>query len=450
MEPPLPAPAKVVERPSPLTGLAHSGIILAASAVMFGREIMEGGLGDLSRFGLVIGIVTGVVVLLAGLYGVIAWRTTTFVADDEEFRIERNLVWSSSSRIDYTKVQSVDVTQPLIARLLGLGKVQIDVGGAGGQSLAFLSLTRAEALREHILMRTRLAQAPTDAPMVVVPEDGVAADWAPPEVADEPIHHVPVPTLLLGTFLSSPSILFAAAAAVVGILTVIFDGSPAAFGFLVAGVGWLWNQLGTNWSFQMGRRGDTLRISRGLTSTTAQGLRPERIQGVAIQQDLLQRLTGLYRMKATVLGYDDPSGEEGGSTKSVILPYGTWADVTKVLGAIWPHVDLGVVLPNPQPDRARWLTPINWWTHTWGVGDDVLVAQHGLFEKTLTVVPHRRMQSVGLSQGPLQRRLRLATVEIHTTDGPVNLRLYHLDGAAARRVFDEQISRGRAARAAAA
>ena len=33
---------KVVERPSPLTGLAHSGIVLAASVVFFIRELESG------------------------------------------------------------------------------------------------------------------------------------------------------------------------------------------------------------------------------------------------------------------------------------------------------------------------------------------------------------------------------------------------------------------------
>ena len=58
----------------------------------------------------------------AGLSGVLTWRTTTFVADDDEFRIERRLVSQTSTRIDYTKVQSVDLTQPLAARILGAGE----------------------------------------------------------------------------------------------------------------------------------------------------------------------------------------------------------------------------------------------------------------------------------------------------------------------------------------
>ena len=110
-----------------------------------------------------------------------------------------------------------------------------------------------------------------------------------------------------------------------------------------------------------------------------------------------------------------------------MLPFGKWPDVMTVLHAIWPEMDLNLIQPTPQPDRARWLTPFSHSQHTWGVGEDVLVAHHGLIEHAMSIVPHRRMQSLSLHQGPVQRRLRLATIAVHTTDGPVSLRLYHLD-----------------------
>ena len=135
--------------------------------------------------------------------------------------------------------------------------------------------------------------------------------------------------------------------------------------------------------------------------------------------------------------------------RSLILPYGTAADVAAVLHSIWPDVDLASIRPQQQPARARWLTPITFRTHTWGFDDKVIVAQHGLLTQTRTIVPHRRMQSAGLHQGPLERRLGLATVAIHTTDGPVDLRLYHLDEHAASEVLFEQIRLARVARAAA-
>ena len=43
----------------------------------------------------------------------------------------------------------------------------------------------------------------------------------------------------------------------------------------------------------------------------------------------------------------------------------------------------------------------------------------------------------------------LARIAIHTTTGPVNLELYHLDAAVARRVLEDQVALARAARTSA-
>ena len=118
-------------------------------------------MADLSRQALLFGLMALGAALVAGVYGIFAWKTTAFIVDDEEFRVERAFISRSSSRLDYTKVQSVDIAQPLVARLLGLAKVHIDVGGAGGLTLAFLTKSRAESLREHLLSRMSLARRAT-------------------------------------------------------------------------------------------------------------------------------------------------------------------------------------------------------------------------------------------------------------------------------------------------
>lgn len=454
-DPTHPAPAtvaeKIVERPSPLTGLAHSGIVLAASVVFFIREL-DSGLESLTSQALLFGLAAGGAALVAGVYGIFAWRTTAFIVDEEEFRVERAFISRSSSRVDYTKVQSVDIAQPFVARLLGLAKVHIDVGGAGGLSLAFLTRSRAESLREHLLSRmARARSGPVAAPSLEELETGSSTTPVAVTPDDEPeelVHAVSPATLILGTAVSTPAVAALIVAGLVIGSSVWTQTSVTFFGAMLAFAGWAWSNVGRNWGFRMSRRGGTLRISRGLGSTTAQGLRPDRIQGVVVHQDLLQRLTGLYRVTVTVLGYGDQSGEESSSSNSVVLPFGRWADVVTVLRAIWPEVDLNLIQPTPQPARAQWLTPLSHAKHTWGVGEDVLVARHGLVEHAMTIVPHRRMQSLSLHQGPLQRRLRLATVAVHTTDGPVSLRVYHLDQSVARRLFDEQLARGRDARAA--
>lgn len=437
---------KVIERPSPLTGLAHSGIVLAGSVFLFVRELGDGGLENLGGMALVVGAIALGSALIALLAGLAAWRTTTFIVDDEEFRVERRFLWSSSSRVDYTKVQSIEINQPFVARLLGLARVQIDVGGAGGVNLQFLTMARAEALREHLLQRMRRAKAPWAPPPSAVDAPVVPHEAPPPAVEPEIlVHQVPLRTLFVGTLLSSFAISAGLTAVILLILYLWQDISVTVFGALIAVAGWLWANIAGNWNFTVTRRGDSFRIKRGLTSTSAQSLRPERIQAISIRQDLFQRITGLYRMRVTVLG-NAGSVEEDKIDTSVLLPFGTWEDVLKHLHLVWPHVDLNQIVPNPQPSRARWLTPLSFSQHTWGVGPDVVVAHHGLIEHTMSVVPHERMQSLSISQGPLQRKLRLASVALHTTDGPVGCTLYHLDQDVARRVFDDQLIRGREAR----
>lgn len=437
---------KVIERPSPLTGLAHSGIVLAGSVFLFARELADGGLENLGGMALVVGVIALGSALIALLAGLAARRTTTFIVDDEEFRVERRFLWSSSSRVDYTKVQSIEIIQPFVARLLGLAKVQIDVGGAGGVNLQFLTMARAEALREHLLLRMRRAKAPAAA---AIPADGAPADAVdPPPQPEAPevlIHRVPPQTLFVGTLLSSVAIGAGLTAVILLILYLWTDVSVTVLGALIAVAGWMWANIAGNWNFTVTQRGDTFRIKRGLTSTSAQSLRPERIQAVSIRQDLLQRITGLYRVRVTVLG-NVGSGDEDKIDTSILLPFGSWDDVLKLLHLVWPHVDLHQIAPNPQPARARWLTPLSFSQHTWGVGPDVVVAHHGLIEHTMSIVPHVRMQSLSITQGPLQRKLRLASVSLHTTDGPVGCTLYHLDEDLARRVFDDQLLRGREAR----
>ncbi len=111
--------------------------------------------------------------------------------------------------------------------------------------------------------------------------------------------------------------------------------------------------------------------------------------------------------------------EHAAATPDVVLPYGTWPEVLRVLRSVWPEVDLTRIAPHRQPPRARWLTPFSFKNHSWGVSDDVIVADDGWLTRSRQIVPHRRMQSIGIEQGPLQRRLGLASVADQGVGGAV-------------------------------
>jgi putative membrane protein len=95
------------------------------------------------------------------------------------------------------------------------------------------------------------------------------------------------------------------------------------------------------------------------------------------------------------------------------------------------------------------LDPVGWRRHGVAVTDRALVLRSGVLVRRLVVVPHERTQSLALAQGPLQRRLGLASFQLHSTTGPVSPRVDHLDARVAAGLLDEQATRARTARAGA-
>lgn len=76
--------------------------------------------------------------------------------------------------------------------------------------------------------------------------------------------------------------------------------------------------------------------------------------------------------------------------------------------------------------------------------DDDLLFRKGLAFRSLVVVPYGRMQSVDVQAGPLARRLRIATVQLHTASAGTDASIAGLELAEAERLRDRLASRGEA------
>ncbi|GEM_PF-6972468 len=145
----------------------------------------------------------------------------------------------------------------------------------------------------------------------------------------------------------------------------------------------------------------------------------------------------------------------------VLLPVG---DKTQALDALW------LVLPNlgideplavldaaltgsgneggfvTSPARAKWLDPLSWRRNGYVVTETAVLIRTGRFTRTVTVVPHERTQSLAAKQGPWQRKLAVASVELHSTPGMFVNHIPHMDTSIAREFVAEQSVRSRAAR----
>lgn len=75
---------------------------------------------------------------------------------------------------------------------------------------------------------------------------------------------------------------------------------------------------------------------------------------------------------------------------------------------------------------------------------DDLFVRSGIMFRTLHVVPYGRMQFVDVKAGPLDRKLSIATVQLHTASPATDAAIPGLDPAEARRLRDRLTARGAA------
>lgn len=447
-EPPAPGAPSVLttkqsERPHPLTPIARSWIVLAAMVFFIAREWIENGGLPTERWWVLILIGLGIVVV-QGIAGIFVWRTTQFVLDDDELVIERKFITHSSDRISFAKIQSVDVLQPLLARILGLAKVHIDVGAGPGKSLEFLSRQRAVEMRDYLIRRMHGEQADVagDAPAASA---SVLGDLAP---TDEVLVRTSAGHLALGALTSNTLIVTALFGAFYWWLSGVieFEGARVLlFGVIPGLFAVLYNGVIRQWNYALIRSGGGLKITRGMFDLVSQSLPRDRIQGLIISQSLLGRLVGLYEIRVTVLGYGVQ--DDAKEVSSVVLPSSPWDHVVTALGAIWPGLDMNALQWQKLPPRARWLNLVTYSSRSWAMAPLVAATRGGVVAHHIQLVPHARVQSLRLEQGPLMRWLRLMSIALHTTTGPVAWESGTLDADLARRVALDQIELARRARA---
>ncbi|WP_233521562.1 PH domain-containing protein, partial [Streptomyces triticagri] len=108
----------------------------------------------------------------------------------------------------------------------------------------------------------------------------------------------------------------------------------------------------------------------------------------------------------------------------------------------------GVTVPaelSAPPARAAWCMPVWWRGHGLAVTDTVFASRHGRLTRTLALVPHAKVQSVRLLQGPWMRRRSVADIHVETgANTTVAARLRGADEAA--ELLHSQADRSRTGR----
>ena len=222
--------------------------------------------------------------------------------------------------------------------------------------------------------------------------------------------------------------------------------------FLVFAIGGPAVAVGTRilalFDFTVAESPDGLRLRSGLLSTQHQTVPPGRVQAVRISQPVLWRGRDWVRLEVNVLG--NTTGDQGsGAGTGVLLPVAPRPVARHVLSRVLPGVDVEALDWQPAPERSRRRAPLQHRRLAYADDGQVFAGRGGWLTPRIDLVPHARTQSVRVTQGPWQRALGLASVEVDSTPGPVLPAALYRDAADARAIVEVQAERARAARSSA-
>lgn len=443
-------------------GTFHPGIIVLAAVAVVGALFVIGG-------------------------GFLSWRMRTYRITDAAVELRKGILFRQFMQARLDRLQAVDVVQPLVARIFGFAALRVEVAGGEGSTVAleYLRLADAEALRNEILVLAAGLRAERPTPDAAAGSDPSLApapslrdvipgqDVGVPQfaaAAERDVLQVPLGRLIASIVLSGP-VLALAVVPIAWLIAVLAFGRDvqeiliafvggsvaAALPLLFAFVGVIWSRLSTGFGFVAGISADGVRLRHGLLETRRQTVPPGRVQAVRLRQTLLWRRKDWWRLTVNVAGYQ----VDQTASVSTLLPVGTRADALTALWLVLP--DLGD--PDPEgtvsramsgvgtdggfvasPRASRWFDPWQWKHRGVRATETALLIRRGLFVRELMVVPHERTQSIGLSQGPLQRAAGLANVSLHSTPGPVTPVAHHLALRDAFALVEEQAARARRSR----
>ena len=428
----------------------------------------------------------GRVLLFAGVAGLIGiatallvWWRFRYTVGAGEIVIESGILRRQRRVIPFDRVQDIAIERRLLARLFGTAKVKIETGGSAADEglLDMIALADAQALRDRIRR---------------------GAGEAPPPAAQEPVLFEMGLGRLLHSGLFNFSLIFLAAifavlqyldqfrfidmaewftperagkaAGAVGLrASLMLVALLLALG-VVAGVA---RTVATDFGFRLTRSQAGLRRRRGLFTLSEVVIPIRRTQAALVESGPVARLFGWYRLSFQTLGADQKEGgvqvaapfarieellpilaEAGfpapppraGFTRlprrALLRRAGPWLLLGAAAAAAAPAIELRLGIAAAAMLLLALVALLRWRKHGYALDEAALFVSGGWPSRRLWTIPYGRAQTIHVSAGPLQRRLRLGTLLLDTA-GASMMRapeIVDLDGGEAERLSGRLLS----------
>jgi putative membrane protein len=422
----------VWHRLHPLSPLVKAGRATIGLAIVFVPSVLRGGgfSGSYAELGVLAFLV---------LLGFVSWLVTRWRVEDDDLRIETGLIRRQSLRFPLAQVQAIDIVRPGLARLFGVAELRLRMAGNTGATarLAYLHVREAEPLRTRLLA---LAHGAVD----VEPTAGT------PDTEEHVLTSVPTGRLAASILLSDVGFvsillltgLIVAAVVAPSTAAAILGGGAAP---ILAAVTLVWRRFNQEYRLTLAEADDGLRLRSGLVALTSETIRPGRVQAVRMVEPFLWRRIGWCRLEVDLAGRQQRKGEGEAQRKQLraVVPVGSRELALEVLRRILPEAPLP---DRPAPRRVLLKSPLRYRFLSWGRSDTCVVTRTGRIRRVTSWVPLAKAQSFRRVQGPVQRRLRLASVHVDTAGRTLHATLRDRDVAEADEALAELVRLGRAAR----
>jgi putative membrane protein len=423
------------QRLHPLSPVVRGG--RATTAVFFVLILISLGRDSLGREAPQLGVV--VVIALAG---VVSWLVTRWRIEDDDLRIETGLLRRQSLRFPLAQVQAIDVVRPGLARLFRVAELRLRMAGSSGGTarLAYVAEHEVEPLRDQLLALARGARHDEAAPAAL-------AEAAQPH--EHVLATVPVGPLIASILLENWWLVVLLVAILAGLAV-----SPHTVAGLLLGGGFLWalstttfvwRRFNQQYKLTVAEGPDGLHLRGGLVALTAEVIRPGRVQAVRLVEPLLWRPLGWCRLEVDIAGRQRRKGEgeaQRGQLRA-LLPVGTRPLGIELVDRLMPDRPRELSAP---PRRALWKSPFRYPALSWGRSETCVATTSGRLRRVTCWVPLEKVQSLRHVQGPVQRRLRLASVHVDTAGRSAHATLRDRDATEATRALADLTDLARAAR----
>lgn len=205
--------------------------------------------------------------------------------------------------------------------------------------------------------------------------------------------------------------------------------------------------------FRLTRVGEDLRTEYGLLTRVTTTIPLKRVQSLTVSESLLQRLAGRMSVRVeTAGGHGAPNDGQPKQPREWLAPIIRQSAVPALVREVLPGFELGNLTWQPLHPRAfrravkpalalatlaavpfvfwfgrpgtgvllmtvPWLVTLAWshvhHTH-WSITEDTLVLRSGWLWRQITVVPIAKVQVVGRTESPFDRRATMSGVRVDT------------------------------------